>query len=73
MALPAAPLGGEWRKSSYSAGNGNACVRLRLIDGGVAVGDSKRPDLAPLRCTRAAVAAFLQAATAAALVQSGSR
>ncbi|MFE1357691.1 DUF397 domain-containing protein [Streptomyces harbinensis] len=62
--LYAAPLDGEWQKSSLSSGNGAACVRLMRIEGGVAVDDSKRPDLAPLRYTRAELAAFLQAAKA---------
>ncbi|GAA2041757.1 MULTISPECIES: DUF397 domain-containing protein [Streptomyces] len=62
--LYAAPLSGEWIKSSLSSPNADACVRLMKIDGGVAVDDSKRPDLAPLRYTRAELAAFLQAAKA---------
>ncbi|MGW8848140.1 DUF397 domain-containing protein [Streptomyces xiamenensis] len=60
--LYAAPLNGAWVKSTYSAGNGNACVQLMAIPGGVALGDSKCPDLAPLRCTRTELAAFLRAA-----------
>lgn len=60
--LYAAPLSGEWQKSSLSSGDGDACVRLMKIDGGVALGDSKRPELAPLRYTRVELAAFLQAA-----------
>ncbi|GAA2352099.1 DUF397 domain-containing protein [Streptomyces carpaticus] len=63
-ALYEAPLSGAWLKSSLSSGSGDACVRLMKIDGGVAVDDSKRPDLAPLRYTRAELAAFLQAAKA---------
>ncbi|UWM48945.1 DUF397 domain-containing protein [Streptomyces carpaticus] len=59
-----APLAGEWVKSSYSAGNGNACVQLMSIAGGFAVGDSKRPDLPPLRYTPAELQAFLHAAKA---------
>ncbi|MGW7295941.1 DUF397 domain-containing protein [Streptomyces xiamenensis] len=61
-----APLDGEWVKSSHSAGHGNACVQLMTMPGGVALGDSKRPDLAPLRCTRTEPAAFLRAAKAGA-------
>lgn len=64
MGLHTAPLDGEWRKSSYSSGNGAACIRLMVTDSGVAVDDSERPDLAPLRYTRAELAAFLQAAKA---------
>ncbi|MFF2373625.1 DUF397 domain-containing protein [Streptomyces xiamenensis] len=62
--LDRAPLDGEWVKSSRSAGNGNACVQLMALPGGVALGDSKRPDLAPLRCTRTELAVFLRAAKA---------
>ncbi|MFI9461394.1 DUF397 domain-containing protein [Streptomyces xiamenensis] len=60
--LDMAPLDGERVKSSHRAGNGNACVQLMAHPGGVALGDSKRPDLAPLRCTRTELAAFLRAA-----------
>ncbi|CAL9539524.1 DUF397 domain-containing protein [Streptomyces sp. JH002] len=59
-----AGLVGEWIKSSLSSPNSDACVRLMKIDGGVAMDDSKRPDLAPLRYTRTELAAFLQAAKA---------
>ncbi|MCU4745358.1 MULTISPECIES: DUF397 domain-containing protein [unclassified Streptomyces] len=62
--LYAAPLNGEWQKSSFSDNSGDVCVRLMKIDGGVALGDSKRPDLTPLRYTRTELAAFLQAAKA---------
>ena len=35
----------EWRKSSYSGGNGGACVEVaRNLPGAVAVRDSKDPD-----------------------------
>ncbi|MFD7286144.1 DUF397 domain-containing protein [Streptomyces sp. NPDC059863] len=43
--LYAAPLDGEWEKSSFSAGTGDDCVQIMPIDGGVAFGDSKRRDL----------------------------
>ncbi len=34
----------EWRKSSYSSGNGGACVEVaRNLPGAVAVRDSKDP------------------------------
>ncbi|MBW1602190.1 DUF397 domain-containing protein [Streptomyces sp. JJ66] len=62
--LYATPLDGEWVKSSFSNGSGNNCVQLMAIEGGVAVGDSKRPDLAPLRYTRSGLAAFVAAARA---------
>ncbi|WP_368732967.1 DUF397 domain-containing protein [Streptomyces alkaliphilus] len=48
-------------KSSFSNGSGNNCIRLMAIEGGVAVGDSKRPDLAPLRYTRPGLSAFVAA------------
>lgn len=62
--LYAAPLNGEWQKSSLSDNSGDLCIRLMKIDGGIALGDSKRPDLPPLRYTPAELAAFLQAAKA---------
>ena len=35
----------QWRKSSYSGGNGGACVEVaRNLPGAVAVRDSKDPD-----------------------------
>jgi hypothetical protein len=35
----------EWRKSSYSNGNGGACVEVaRNVPGAVAVRDSKDPE-----------------------------
>ena len=35
----------EWRKASYSTGNGGACVEVaRNLPGAVAVRDSKDPD-----------------------------
>ncbi|MGW7516627.1 DUF397 domain-containing protein [Streptomyces sp. NPDC054796] len=60
--LYAAPLDNQWVKSSYSASNGADCVRLMPIDGGIALDDSKRPDLPPLRYTPTEMAAFLKAA-----------
>jgi hypothetical protein len=34
----------QWRKSSYSGGNGGACVEVAVLgDGGWAVRDSKDP------------------------------
>ena len=58
-----APLTGSWVKSSYSNGDNANCVRLMPIDGGVAVDDSKRPDLTPLRHSTAQLHAFLAAVT----------
>ncbi|MEV7088808.1 DUF397 domain-containing protein [Streptomyces sp. NPDC093085] len=43
--LYAAPLDGEWEKSSFSLANGNDCVQVMPIEGGVAFGDTKRRDL----------------------------
>ncbi|WP_326610667.1 DUF397 domain-containing protein [Streptomyces scopuliridis] len=39
--LYAAPLNGDWEKSSFSNGTGDDCVLIMPIDGGVAFGDSK--------------------------------
>jgi hypothetical protein len=44
-ALYAVSLDGEWEKSSFSVGSGNDCVLIMPIDGGVALGDSKRRSL----------------------------
>jgi hypothetical protein len=33
-----------WRKSSYSGGNGGACVEVGIAERAVAVRDSKNPD-----------------------------
>ncbi|RKN12100.1 DUF397 domain-containing protein [Streptomyces radicis] len=62
--LYTATLDGEWIKSSYSNGNGNDCVRLMKIDGGVALDDSKSPHREPLRYTTAELDAFIRAAKA---------
>jgi hypothetical protein len=52
--------GGHWRKSTYSAYNGN-CVEVRLRPGQVAVRDSKAvPGAAELRFTPAAWSAFMR-------------
>lgn len=64
MTLYTAPLDGEWQKSSLSDNSGDLCIRLMKIDGGIALGDSKRPDLPPLRYTPAELQAFLHAAKA---------
>ncbi|ONK14736.1 DUF397 domain-containing protein [Streptomyces sp. MP131-18] len=62
--LYSAPLDGEWIKSSHSTTNGDACVRLMKITGGVAVDDSKSPHREPLRYTPTELTAFIQAAKA---------
>ncbi|WP_083471656.1 DUF397 domain-containing protein [Kibdelosporangium phytohabitans] len=33
----------RWRKSSRSGGNGGQCVEVALVDGAIAVRDSKDP------------------------------
>ncbi|MFD5320766.1 DUF397 domain-containing protein [Streptomyces sp. NPDC127098] len=57
--LYSAALDGRWVKSSYSNGSGSDCVRLMRLAGGVAIGDSKSPERAPLRCTYAELRSFL--------------
>lgn len=51
-----------WRKSSYTAGNGN-CVEVADTPGvaGIAVRDSKNVDIPAARVSRAAWSAFLTA------------
>lgn len=52
----------EWRKSSYSSGNGGQCVEVaRNLPGGVAVRDSKDPDGPALIFTPADWEAFTAA------------
>ena len=34
----------EWRKASFSTGNGGACVEVAHTGAGIAVRDSKDPD-----------------------------
>lgn len=48
----------DWRKSSASGAENNCVEVAELPSGGKAVRDSKRPDIAPLRCTAAEWAAF---------------
>jgi hypothetical protein len=49
----------EWRKSSYSTGNGGACVEVASnLPGIVAVRDSKNPDGPALAFTPDEWAAF---------------
>ncbi|WP_129838657.1 DUF397 domain-containing protein [Streptomyces sp. RFCAC02] len=52
-------LDGDWVKSSFSNGSGNDCVQLMALNGGVAMADSKAPDLPPHRYTRSEFAAFI--------------
>jgi len=57
LAVPAV----AWRKAQRSVGNG-ACVELAVLDGVVAVRDSKNPDGPILTYTAAEWHAFLDAA-----------
>jgi hypothetical protein len=53
----------EWRKSSYSSGNGGNCVEVaRNLPGVVAVRDSKDPDGPKLMFSRVVWRAFTAAA-----------
>jgi hypothetical protein len=53
----------RWRKSSFSADQGD-CVELAETADGIAVRNSKRPDGGTLTFTRAELAAFLAGAKA---------
>ena len=50
----------NWRKSSYSGGNGGDCVEVATLSNGIAVRDSKDPDGPKLIFTPAAWTAFTQ-------------
>lgn len=51
-----------WRKSSFS--NPENCVQVALVDGGVAVRDSKNPNRAPLLFDNCEWRAFVRGAAA---------
>jgi hypothetical protein len=53
-------LSARWRKSSYSAHNGN-CVEIAPFSGRVAVRDSKNPEGAPVVLSARAWTAFIAA------------
>ncbi|GAA2664884.1 DUF397 domain-containing protein [Streptomyces lunalinharesii] len=63
--------GAVWRKSSYTAGNGN-CVEVADIPGatGIAVRDSKNTHLPAARVSRPAWSAFVAAVAGGALTAS---
>ncbi|WP_110945569.1 DUF397 domain-containing protein [Streptomyces avicenniae] len=50
-----------WRKSSYSDGEGQNCVEIAMLDGAVAVRDSKAPDNPHLMIPRDRFAALITA------------
>jgi hypothetical protein len=56
--LHAAPLDGDWVKSSYSNGSGPDCVEIMRIAGGFAVRDSKNHKAGVLRFTGREMARF---------------
>jgi hypothetical protein len=54
----------RWFTSSFSGGNGNGCVEVAFLPGGVAVRDTKDRALAPHRYPAARWAEFLAAVRA---------
>lgn len=53
--------GATWRKSSYSNGDGGQCVEVApLVNGGMAVRDSKNPDGGVLMFTAGEWSAFVK-------------
>lgn len=51
----------NWRKSSYSGGNGGGCVEVAARHGERLVRDSKQPDGGVLRFTTSDLAALIEA------------
>jgi hypothetical protein len=51
----------EWRKATYSSGNGGNCIEVGTAGRTVAVRDSKDPDGAKLAFTPESWAAFTRA------------
>ncbi|MBQ1016380.1 DUF397 domain-containing protein [Micromonospora sp. D93] len=49
-----------WRKSSYSDNNGGACVEVAVVNGGIAVRDSKDLSGSNLRFTRGTWTSFIR-------------
>lgn len=49
----------RWFTSSFSGGNGESCVEVAVLPGGVAVRDTKDRDLPTHRHTAASWASFL--------------
>jgi hypothetical protein len=54
----------RWFTSSFSGGNGNNCVEVAFLPGGVAVRDTKNRALAPHRYPATSWAQFLAAVRA---------
>ncbi len=50
----------SWRKSSFSAQNGNCVECAELADGRIAVRNSNHPDAGAVLFTRAEMAAYVQ-------------
>jgi hypothetical protein len=48
----------QWRKATYSSGNGGNCIEVATVDHTVAVRDSKNPDGPRLAFGRQAWAEF---------------
>jgi hypothetical protein len=57
----------EWRKSSWSGGNGGQCVEVAVLPGTVGLRDSKDPAGPVLTATPAEFTAFVRAVARGAL------
>jgi hypothetical protein len=53
-------LAGAWRKSSHSNPSGDCLELAELAEGSIVVRNSRHPSGPTLRCTRAAMEAFLR-------------
>ncbi|MFJ8466554.1 DUF397 domain-containing protein [Streptomyces swartbergensis] len=57
--MTAAPVRSEWRKPSYSGSSGGECVEVADLGLGVALRDSKSPEVGILTLSPEAYAAFV--------------
>ncbi|WP_435105719.1 DUF397 domain-containing protein [Nocardiopsis synnemataformans] len=59
--MPMTKLSPEWKKSTFSHGNGGQCVEARRTSAGAAVRDTQNRDLGRLEANSAEWTALLEA------------